>query len=73
MSELDTFFLMTELKRRLSNHLFSDEPESDSFLEDLWCENECNEVTMDHLHNQLGNLIRRYETIIKLRLDDRDE
>lgn len=73
MSELDTFFLMTELKRRLNNHLFSDEPESDSFLEDLWCENESNEVTMDHLHNQLGNLIRRYENIIKLRLDDRDE
>jgi len=73
MSELDTFYLMVELKRRLGDHLYSQEPHSDTILEDLWCENECNEIAMDHLHNQLSNLIRRYETIIQLRLDDRDE
>jgi len=72
MSELDTFYLMVELKRRLNDHLYDPEPQTDPLLEDLWCENECNEIAMDHLHNQLSNLIRRYEAIIQTRLDDRD-
>lgn len=72
MSELDTFYLMVELKRRLGDHLYDPEPQTDPMLEDLWCENESNEISMDSLHNQLSNLINRYESIIQTRLDDRD-
>lgn len=73
MSELDTFYLMVELKRRLADHLYAQEPIADTMLEDLWCENETNEFAMDALHNQLSNIIMRYEKIVALRLDDRDE
>ena len=73
MSELDTFYLMVELKRRLHDHLYDQEPKHDPMLEDLWCESETNEFAMDALHNQLSNIIMRYEKLIAFRLDDRDE
>lgn len=67
MSELNTFLLMIELKRRLHNHLYETEPSADSFLEDLWSGNK---EILDSLHNQMANLIHRYEQIIKERVDE---
>lgn len=73
MDNIDTYLLMVELKRRLNDHLYSEEPQHDSVLEDLWVESETNEFAMEGLHNQLSNLIMRFEKITTARLDDRDE
>lgn len=72
MKDVDTYILMTELHKRISDYLYDPEPQHDAMLSDLWAEKKHNEQVMKRMEREMRTLMARYKNILQERLQNEE-
>lgn len=69
MNDMNTYLLMTELCKRLSDHLYDPEPLHDHVFDDIAAEH----IRLDDLHQCLLSKIVAYKDAVEKRIEDTGE
>ena len=72
MKDVDTYILMAELHKRISDYLYDPEPQHDTMLSDLWAEKKHNEQVMKRMEREMRTLMVRYKNILQERLQNEE-